>query len=365
MIQTERNTLIKERFKAWWKRSKIDRPLMYIVAKRDDPLPGFFEFGEPKTHEEMYTDADRIFAWKQHFFRTHKLMADALPWLDANFGPGSIALYIGSEPIFARDTVWYEECVNDWATHPDFKVDAKNKWWKMHIEIYKRLKELAKGEFALAIPDLIENVDILSAMRGPMDFCYDLIDEPELIKKFVGQVDDLYFKYYDEMYELVKEPDGSSSFTAFHVWGPGKTAKVQCDFSALMNPAQFREFVVPSLRKQCMQLDNSIFHLDGKDCIKHLDALMEIEELDALQWTAGAGQPDGSSEIWYPVYDKVKAAGKALWVSIDDGGIDDWIKSGDRIVERYGIDGLYLLFGNTMTEAEAEKLITHAERNWH
>ena len=58
---------------------------------------------------------------------------------------------------------------------------------------------------------------------------------------------------------------------------------------------------MPSLQQQCQKLDYTLYHLDGPDAIKHLDALMEIEELDALQWTPGAGKPDGGDELWYPI----------------------------------------------------------------
>ena len=48
------------------------------------------------------------------------------------------------------------------------------------------------------------------------------------------------------------------------------------------------------------RLDHSLYHLDGPDAIKHVPALMELEKLDALQWTCGAGQPDGACPRWYP-----------------------------------------------------------------
>ena len=101
----------------------------------------------------------------------------------------------------------------------------------------------------------------------------------------------------------------------------------------------------------------------GPDAIKHLDALMEIPELDAVQWTSGAVKPDGGWDGWYPIYDKVRKADKSLWIAIYDGGIEDWTARADRLVARYGADSLYLLFP-TMSKREAERLIDHAERDW-
>jgi len=357
-------TATQERFTAWWNRSKIDRPLMRIVANRETPLPGIEFIAEPSSPEEKCLDVERIYKESCNEMKRKILLADSLPMLDANLGPGSLSLYLGSEPEFAWDTVWYKECVEDWSKTPPFKFDPDNYWWKKHLAMITRLKELSQGEFLVNIPDLIENVDILSAMRGPQAFCYDMIDEPDLIHDFVNQVDDLYFKYFDSMYDVTKGADGSSSYTAFEIWGKGKTAKIQCDFNAIMSPDQFREFAVPSLQKQCAQLDNSMFHLDGRDAARHIDALMEIDELDALQWTPGAGQPDCTHEKWFPIWDKVKAAGKSLWVAIYDGNMNDWVESADRIYQRYGADGLYFIFHPVMEEGPARELIAHAEAKW-
>lgn len=92
---------------------------------------------------------------------------------------------------------------------------------------------------------------------------------------------------------------------------------------------------------------------------------MEIEELNALQWTPGAGQPDGGSPQWFPIYDQVIAAGKSLWIMFSgkQGKFDDWTEAADRIVERYGPEKLYFIFPE-MSEKEAEALMAKAERDW-
>ena len=192
---------------------------------------------------------------------------------------------------------------------------------------------------------------------------YDLIDEPEEMEERIQQVTDVYFDYYDRFYDLVKDTDGSSSYTVFQIWGEGKTAKIQCDFSALMSPNQFREFIVDSLRQQARKLDHVLYHLDGPDAIKHVDALMEIEEIDALQWTSGDHGPDGTLEDWYEIYDKARRAGKSLWIKVYSGNVDDWIRNVDRLVQRYGSHSMLLYF-NPMPMADAKKLMAYAEEHW-
>ena len=400
---------MKERFTAWWNREPIGYPLMSIAAAGKpagsgrqqaapegcaasvsaDASPGVASVpadvspgaagiasgaagvpsgtvdiasgaaanpaGRSSGFEAQYTDAAKITRDYREYCETHWFLEDAFPAANLNLGPGSMALYLGSEPIFAEDTLWYKECIEDWDTYGSIEYDPDNRWWRLHYDMIKTAKALAGDDFLVTIPDIIENLDILSALRGPQNLCFDLIDRPDTVKAAVGRIDDLYFNYYDAMYDIVKESDGSSAYTAFRIWGPGRTAKIQCDFCAMMSPDHFREFVLPSLKRQCGRLDNSIYHLDGPDAIKHVPALMEIERLNGLQWTCGAGQPDGACERWYPIYDQVREAGKALWIAFGDGGPKDWVDGGIRLIKRYGPDCFYFIFPDFDDRRQAEE----------
>ena len=74
-------------------------------------------------------------------------------------------------------------------------------------------------------------------------------------------------------------------------------------------------------------------------------------------------QSGWGSERWYPMYDKVKAAGKSLWIMLEEGSTDELIDKADKLVKRYGRDGLYLLFPE-MEEEDALKILAKAERDW-
>jgi 5-methyltetrahydrofolate--homocysteine methyltransferase len=346
----------KKRFEAWWNRSCIGRPMMKLPCIREKPLAPLVEIPETNDAEKIHCDPERKVNIYRNFLNSHILMAETLPNTNINIGPGSMATYLGAPPVFDERTVWYEKIVDDWNDF-DFKFDPDNYWIKRHLDLIAKQCELSNGEFYVGIPDIIENVDILSSLRGPKDFCYDLIDEPELVHQCLDKLDELYFKYYDAFYDIVKDDEGGSVYTAFEIWGKGKTVKVQCDFSALMNPSQYREFVQPRLAKQCSKMNNSLYHLDGPDAIPHLDAVLEIKEIDALQWVPGSGNTSPDDERWFFIYDKVKAAGKSLWIVVSS------IEKADAIVKRYGPEGLYLLFPE-MTEKEGVSLLKKAEREW-
>ena len=131
----------------------------------------------------------------------------------------------------------------------------------------------------------------------------------------------------------------------------------------MMSPSGFREFVQESLREQAKKAECVLYHLDGPDAIKHMDALMEIEEIDALQWTSGDAGPDGTLEDWDVIYDKAVAAGKSLWIKVYSGEFEDWLKNCERLVKKYGSDRIFFFFPEMSLE-QAEKLIAYADANW-
>lgn len=359
MYQNEGTDLLG-RFENWWRRDNQGLPLMRVIAIRDNQqwtVPG------PRDLEQKYLDPDYILAGSRQWFRNTRNMGDSYANVSADIGPGSLALYLGGEPRLAWDTVWYEPVLADCDRLPALSFDPENKWWKKHIEIMKTLRENAGDEFLVNIPDFIENLDIYAALRGPENALYDIMDDPEMVEEAIAQIDETYFRYYDAMYDLLKDKDGVSSYTCFQIMGQGRVGKVQCDFSAMISPAQFRRFVLPSLRKQVKRLDHSLYHLDGPDAIRHVPAIMELEELDALQWTCGAGQPDGACPRWYGIYDQVTAAGKGLWVQLYDGGLGDWIRGAETLMMRYGKKGFYFQFPG-LSEKDAERLMEYAYTHW-
>ena len=310
--------IIKDRFEKWWKCQPLGKPLMRIIAPKKTGA-GIAE-EKSKDPKDKYLNVAGLVKRYRHFCETHIFLADAFPSLDINLGPGSMALYLGGEQEFSWDTVWYREKFGSPEDFRNLKYDEKNHWWVHHRKMMKEAVILSDNDFYVNIPDIIENLDILSALRGPQNLCYDILDNPGAVLEGVGIIDKYYFNYYDGCYDILKDRDNSSVYTAFNIIGRGRAAKVQCDFCAMISPQMFREYVQPSLAKQCANLDYSVYHLDGPDAVKHMPALMEIKELNALQWTCGTGKPDGGHSGWYPIYDQARAAGKGLHISIYNGG---------------------------------------------
>ncbi|HSV26355.1 MAG TPA: hypothetical protein VLH60_00530, partial [Sedimentisphaerales bacterium] len=119
----------------------------------------------------------------------------------------------------------------------------------------------------------------------------------------------LYFRYYDALYEMIKDDRGG---TYWWCWAPGRLAKLQCDTSAMFSPGMFKEFMVPVLVEMSARLDYVMYHWDGPGALPHHDHLLSIKEIDIIQWTPGAGAEPITDSRWWPYYHKTIDAGKKV-----------------------------------------------------
>jgi hypothetical protein len=191
----------------------------------------------------------------------------------------------------------------------DLAYDPDNFYWQFCRRLGAEQLRLGKGKFFVAFPDLIEGLDTLEAMRGGERLLLDLYDRPEWVRQCLRRITDLYFHYYDMLYDMIRDDVGGSMFWA---WAPGRMAKFQCDFSAMIGPDMFGEFMVPVLTEMCERVAHCMYHWDGPGAIPHHDHLLTIPELDMLQWTPGAGQEPTHHPRWWPLYHKTIEAGKKV-----------------------------------------------------
>ena len=354
----------KQRLSAWYKREKTDRPLITLYKIRPEPLHPLeteISFDGP---QDSCLSVEKNCARIKNHYALYEPVAEAFPQFNMNFGAGTMAFYLGAAPEYANDTVWIKHCIEDYDKALPLRFDPENEIFKQHLALVEKQVELTRGtDIFTVIPDIQENIDILAGLRDPQTLCYDLYDWPENVKRATRNISDIYMDYYNAFYERVKREDDWCAYTAFNLLGEGKTAKVQCDFAALLSPEHFDEIVLPALKSQCNQLDNVLFHLDGPEAFPHVDSLMGIEKIDALQWTPGAGNPGCGDERWFPLYEKVLKAGKGLWLDFYLPGFDDAVAAADRIVRRFGSKGMFFQF-LYVPPADADRLLLKAERDW-
>lgn len=336
------------RLTRWWRGEAM---ALYLFSEDDavGPSPA------PATDADAarwWTDPDVRRARAEQTMARRRYFAEGFPIFDTQIGPGSLGLFLGATPVFDPNTVWFEPCIHD----PDHSapirfVPEDNHWWDVHLAVMQAGLAHSQGRYPVGVPDLIENLDTLAALRGTMELLYDLVDRPAWVHARLAEINVAWLDAFDRMQALVRDADGGNVFAAFRLWGPGRTAKVQCDFSAMISPAMFEEFVRPYLAAQCAQLDYAMYHLDGTNALQHLDILLDMPEIHAIEWTPQAGRPGGGAPEWHDLYRRIKAAGKAVQVvSIRPHEVIP-------LLDAVGPEGMYILINEPVSVVEAEALL--------
>jgi len=208
--------------------------------------------------------------------------------------------------------------------------------------------QLAAGDYLVGMPAMISNMDVLSELRGAGELMYDLLDRPEWVEEKLAEIHGAWEVAWERMYHLLRADDGSMAFGYFMLWGRGRTGLLQCDVSATFSTDMFDQFVMPGLIKECAFLDHSMYHLDGHQCIRHLDSVLSIHDLDAVEWTPDPQVPPGGDPHWFPLYHRIRDAGKALWIA------GAKIHELRPLLDELGGEGLYITV-NMPSAAEFEE----------
>jgi hypothetical protein len=218
----------------------------------------------------------------------------------------------------------------------------------------KELLKYSKDKFAVGFTDLHPGADHLAALRDPEILCMDLYDHPELVKAKLKSSYIEFFEFYNYFYDMITSA-GSPTTGWINLPGYGKYHIVGNDFSYMISKKMFDEFFLEGIAEECSQLDRSIFHLDGPGSLAHLDSLLEIKKLNAVQWVYGAGNP--GAPHWMDVYKKVQKAKKGLFLWIDISELDD-------IIANLKPDGIWFsAIAGVSTKEHADKIIERIT-NW-
>jgi hypothetical protein len=95
-----------------------------------------------------------------------------------------------------------------------------------------------------------------------------------------------------------------------------------CDFSTLISPRFFQRFGLPILQREVQTMTHNVFHVDGRGVAKHLDTILSVPEVHAVQWVQGVGD-DYPIMQWVPFIKDLQTRNIPVIVDLSK---DDFIK---------------------------------------
>ncbi|MCC7146245.1 MAG: hypothetical protein IT443_07340 [Phycisphaeraceae bacterium] len=295
---------IAERFEAWWHHEVLDRPVFLGKANTNPHRP-------VQKRTDLLHQPDAWFASKQQDLAQLHYVGDGIPNIRVDFGPVLLGGLLGGRMEFSEHTSWTLPYIrDDWANAPKGHIVDED-LWRLTRELFARVASDAAEKYLIGTPDLGGSADVLSNLRNPETLCMDVMDRPQAIADTIDAIYPVWHETISALYALATQA-GAGLIHWLEIWSSKPYMIPACDFNFLIDAASFNRLCLPDIARQVATIKRGVFHLDGPGATRHIDALLEVPYLEAIQFVPGSGTP--SLLPWIPMLQKIQAAGRSLYL---------------------------------------------------
>jgi hypothetical protein len=311
-----------KRIYAWYEQAVIDRPPVRFTR-----------------HNAEFEDVDNIWKpewrelkdkWFDEEYQLEKFMTqvrgkryqgETFPVFWPNLGPVVSAAFYDCPIEFGDVTSWSLPLLKDYDQPLVF--DWNNPYLKKLESMTRIGLEHCKGKFLVGYSDLHGGMDVLAALRGTEPLLWDLVDNPDAFTPALDQITDDFLRVYDYFDDMLKAA-GQPSVTWMGVPSFGKMHIPSCDFAFMISSKQFVRYQLDLNRREMAHMDYNVYHVDGKGVARHIDLILGLPNLHAIQWVQGMGD-DTPIMQWVPLIKRIQAAGKSVMVDLTHDELEDFI----------------------------------------
>lgn len=336
---------IKADARAWWA-GELDRPLIHYYL--DGRAPGRPEPRLPKLprgvaqYDTSITPEDIVDRF-DYDLSCQQFLGDAFPHVFPNFGPGVLSTVFGATATPAEGTVWFCPETEKEVQDLHFRYDPCSQWMQRIKSIGRCAAERWQGQVQVSVPDLGNNLDILSTFRPGEKLLLDLYDHPEEVKRLTWEAHEAWWEAYSDITNAMRPPN-----PGYTMWLPIFSEvpyyMLTCDFCYMISTPMFDEFAKPAIADACRRLGNAFYHVDGPGQLPHLDSLLEIKELKGIQWIPAPNTP--GMEHWPDLYRRIRKAGKRIQIWGNQATLD-------ILTDQLGsAEGIIIIIGDSVDNAD-------------
>ena len=301
---------LRSTYDKWWS-GTLGRPVTAIITH-----------GHPTKREIKKAPLNTMTSWDTSspvtdFLESHEVYLDTLrfhgdayPYFNTMaFGPGVVAAFLGCTPIGSPSTVWFRSSDEDIPIEElHFEYNPENPCFRRVANLYEAAMERWGGKCVISMADLGGIMDILASFRGTENLLCDLYDSPDEVKRCVREIQTAWFRYFDALNDIMKGTEGYTHW--YNMYSAEPSYILQSDFSYMVGPDMFEEFIGWELESSAKRLSNAVYHMDGIGQIAHLEQLLKIDAIKGIQWVPGDGEP--SKRNWDEIQSRILESGRKL-----------------------------------------------------
>lgn len=313
------------RLEAWFHQAILDRvPVRFQHHNEQYEEPTERERQRWASLEERWFDVDYQLDAFERSLTGRRFLGETFPLFMPNLGPNVYSAFYAGRLEFADVTSWYEPVITDLEDLSVLQADPFASGY------FRKLDELTRAAFArfgnrylVGYPDLHPSLDCAAAWRGISELCLDLATEPEKVQPLLEKSVADFHRIFDHFDTLLKA-HGQPSVTWMNLPTTGKMHIPSCDVAAMISPAYFERFSLPLLKRELPGMTHCVYHVDGKGVAQHLEHILALPEIQAIQWVQGLGK-DAPIMQWVPLLKRIQAAGKSIVVDLQLDELEPFI----------------------------------------
>lgn len=320
MLLNETIDAAKPRWQAWMDGALAKGPILAVTAPLDTPRQAPLPLTQPKDIRSQWIDPHYRLTNAHNSIMATWYGGDAIPNWFVNLGPGAVAAYLGGPVEFHERTVWFGQHPAGTLENilPALHYDDQNWYWQLTLDLTRRAIEQAQGQYYVSFTDLGGDLDILASLRGTENLLADMLDAPDAVRACQQRICEHWLRYFKELTAVIKA-GGQDGFTC---WLPCYSKRpwysLQCDLSVMFSQSMFRQFETPLLGQQAAAMGNAVYHWDGPGELQHLDSLVSVPGINALEYVAVPTDPPNTDLHYLPYYRRVAEAGRGVLLRTGD-----------------------------------------------
>jgi|GEM_PF-6151872 len=298
-----------ERQMRFWRSEETDRPLLtyhvgpYYPVKRYPNVTASLPSGHltPKdlSIPALLKDFDLL---RDQYAQVEDDMVYVASQL---YGFPMIEAILGCKVSVSRTSgsFWTEPFLDDWSMLDSLPDRINKGWLDKLVEMMEATVRWAAGAYPVPLPNLQMVAEMMGGARGATQLALDFFDYPAESKRLA----EICLKIWMDVHEIV-EPmcpryEGGYAAHDYGLWAPEQVDVTQEDYSALLSPPIFHDFILPCQRAILKVLPYNILHLHPPS-IYVLDQVLDLPELKAINLNYEVGRRDLSTMI--PVWKRIQ-----------------------------------------------------------
>jgi len=315
------------RIYAWYDQKILDRPPVRfhhhnVEYERHRIVPGPW-----RTARERWLDVEFQVRTFVESLEGTRFLGETFPVFWPNLSALAYNLFLGQEADFDDVTAWMHPCVEELDDPPPLRIQWDNHYFRTIEALTRRALDLATGRFLVGYTDMYAGVDCTAMLRGTEKMCLDFVARPKQIRGLIDRVFGEYPAVFGHFDRALKA-HGQLSVTWMNLPSYETFNVLACDFAVNISPRHFDAYCMPILRTEAELFVHNVFHVDGPGVARHIESILTLPNLVAVQWVQGYGKNQPILQ-WVPLIEKIQRAGKSVVVDLELRELDEFTRRVD------------------------------------